>query len=342
MGVDLRGRRSLFYAGRSQRTSFLGLGLLAFLAYMILSQISTYYNNSSYGDRNAISRNNLQFVDPTLINAGNPVQPDCSPLHPKVIVYNRIPKAGSSTLIELLRTMSKANKFRVLLPSPKHDPVAARNAIVYALESNTTSVIVQHFHFPDIIDDRLAYINVMRNPVDRCVSAYYYLRYGPRGESAKATALRRYGNMTLEACLDRPYGELEQCFNCPSQGQARFFCGPENGICDRPQADEMLRRAWFTMQTQYFVGTTEDLEKTVYVMESLYPEFFRGMGVELSKQPPLRVNADSYEPPSKRTRKKIESWTAVDTELYRRVVKKLGVLYTACAARRRAEGMDMR
>ena len=140
--------------------------------------------------------------------------------------------------------------------------------------------------------------------------------------------------MTLDECMKRPFGELEQCFNCPSQGQARFFCGPEWGVCDRPTAEEMLRRSWFNMETQYFVGLTEDLVSTVDVLESVYPTFFKGMGKVLAETEPERVNEHAYDAPSEKTTRKIATWTAVDSELYSRAGEKLKRLHGECMKRR--------
>lgn len=321
---ELRGKRAVFAATHSKEST-----LVSVLVFMLVIHVIFTGNGPPAKE----GPHEEDFVDPSLVNDGNPAPKNCSPLSPKVIVYNRIPKAGSTTLLTLLQQMSETNGFNISIPVPKHDPNAARAAIQEALEANGTTVVVQHFHFPDIIDNRLAYFNVMRHPVERCISAYYYLRFGPRNETAKGVSLRRYGNLTLDRCLRRPFEKLETCFNCPSQSQARFFCGPEGGICDKPPAEEMLRRAWFTMDTQYFVGLTEDLPSTVFVLQSLYPDFFKGMSAALSVTEPARVNNGTHPEPQKSTRRKIAQWTAVDMELYRRSEARLRELHAACEVR---------
>ena len=90
------------------------------------------------------------------------------------------------------------------------------------------------------------------------------------------------------------------------------------------------------MESQYFVGVTEDLSSTVDVLETLYPTFFKGMGEILASTPPQRVNNKPYELPSEESRKKIAEWTAVDAELYSKAAEKLKTLHRVCAARRDA------
>lgn len=356
-GGEARGKAGLLGMARSKQ-GIVALSGLLFAVYMVFWSTSAPGSGLSYASAAAYysafasdgaspdgtpssddaAALDLPFVDPTLVNDGNPVPPDCAPLFPSVIVYNRIPKAGSTTLIDLLRRMSKANRFKVLIPKPKHDPAAARAAIAHALKSGANTVVVQHFNFPDLISPKLAYVNVMRNPVDRCISAYYYARWGPRWDSRKDKSVKRFGNVTLEECMDRPYDQLYSCFNCNSQGQARFFCGPEYGVCDRPSPQEMLRRAWYNMESQYFVGVTEDLTATVDVLEALYPSFFSGMAEALAATPPQRVNEEVDKSAPERTRRKIEEWTSVDSEIYRRVETKLKRVHAACTARKAAGG----
>ena len=165
---------------------------------------------------------------------------------------------------------------------------------------------------------------------------YYYSRLGPRDEAEKAYTIKKFGNLTMNECLGQPYEEFRKCFNCVSQGQARFFCGPEGGLCNKPHPEEMLRRAWSNMESQYFVGVTEDLSGTVEVLETLYPTFFNGMGEIFASTSPQRVNDKPYELPSEENRKKIAEWTAVDGELYSKAAEKLKTLLRVCAARREA------
>lgn len=103
---------------------------------------------------------------------------DCSPRHPQILVYNRIPKAGSTTVITLLRKLAVSNDFDFVLPMPYYNHTAALEAIVTALATGRRTLVCNHFNFPELLygGGHVAYANIMRQPVDRCASWYYYTR----------------------------------------------------------------------------------------------------------------------------------------------------------------------
>jgi hypothetical protein len=122
----------------------------------------------------------------------------CATQDPQIIVYNRIPKAGSTTIITLLKQLSLANGFHLAEPMPYYDHVQARQAILDAIASGNRTVVCNHFNFPEILyGDRIAYVNVMRDPVERCTSEYYYRRYGDRPSEWKREFLEKYGEALL-------------------------------------------------------------------------------------------------------------------------------------------------
>ncbi|KAG7672294.1 hypothetical protein Ndes2526B_g06713 [Nannochloris sp. 'desiccata'] len=258
----------------------------------------------------------------------------CTPRDPQVIVYNRIPKAGSTTLISLLSHLAGKNNFTLVLPTPYYSHPAARNAVLTALTTGTRTVICNHFNFPEILyggsidasninrnTQQVAYINVMRNPVDRCASFYYYTRYGDRNKQLKKNTIDQYGNFTLDECVNKPYDEIKTCFNCKSDTQALAFCGREGGDCGRATADEILAQAWENVQAHYFVGITEDLHGTAEMLELLYPSFFRGMTEAMEVTAPKKVSSsrEQYIAPSEKARMVMEKWAAVDMDLYTKV-----------------------
>jgi hypothetical protein len=230
-------------------------------------------------------------------------------------VYNRIPKAGSSTIITLVKNLSSLNHFRLSTPQ-SHNYVEVRNEIFRALETKERTLIVNHVKFPEVFhDDQVAYINIMRHPVDRCISWYYYSRYGhPLRQYAK----ERYGNDTIDECLAKSPAEREICFNCHKEEQARYFCGRADGSCRRAPLEEIFRKARNNMDSHYFVGITERFEETVDTLEKLYPTFFRAAQQVLSRMPPRNVlkNRNEYVLPSEASREYIRDWSELEVGLY--------------------------
>lgn len=126
----------------------------------------------------------------------------CRPRYPKIIVYNRVPKAGSTTLIAILKELAKENNFDFVMPEPYHDHELVKQAILDALISGKKTVICNHFNYPEFLYAKnIAYINILREPVDRCVSSYYYARYGQRKSVWREEHLLRYGTLMSSSDL---------------------------------------------------------------------------------------------------------------------------------------------
>lgn len=273
---------------------------------------------------------------PTLSPATAGSTDECSrlkttPRDPLVLLYNRVPKAGSSSMTSLINKLSSRHKFKMLgwFDLPSHDFDAVQAAVQGALAKGEKTVIAQHFHFPEIIHEDVAYINVLREPVARCTSQYYYLRYGDRRERDRKKVLDKYGNLTIDECIDS--GNQAACFNCDGWKQSLFFCGPDGGECGDLSPPEVLTRAKEVIDSHYVVGIIEDFEGTVAIMEKLFPTFFEG-GLELVKKvKPQRVTqgSSSYVPPSNSSVAAIKTLLQQDEELYAYVKKNLDA-YKAC------------
>ena len=277
-------------------------------------------------------RNNS--ISHSICSTAPPSLSPCSPRDPQVIVYNRIPKAGSSTILNLLKNLSSVNNFALISPTPYYNHSVARDAILAALSSGKRAVVCNHFNFPELLYGKndIAYINVMRDPVDRCISTYYYSRYGDRSNSEKREVLGRYGDITLDECLAKPDEELSSCLNCPPALQALAFCGRDGGSCSE-SSETLLQQSWETIKSHYFVGLTEDLDGTAAMLEGLFPSFFKGMTALSAVIAPKNTlqGRDEYVLPSGQGRDIIAKKSVVDVELYRKVEERYNQLKTLCA-----------
>ena len=253
------------------------------------------------------------------------------PRDPTVLIYNRVPKAGSSSMTSLINKLSSKHKFKMLgwFDLPSHDFDAVQAAVQDALAKGEKTVIAQHFHFPEIIHEDVAYINVLREPVSRCTSQYYYLRYGDRREEDRKKVLDRYGDQTIDECIQS--GDYGTCFNCDGWKQSLFFCGPDGGECGDKSPEEVLDRAMHVIDDHYVVGVIEDFEGTVAVMEHVFPSFFEGGSELLKKVKPQRVTQGSkeYVPPSNASVAVIKTILDQDEQLYSYVTETLNA-YKNC------------
>lgn len=113
---------------------------------------------------------------------------DISRIDDIVVVYNRVPKTGSTSFVGIAYDLCKRNKFHVL-----HVNVSSNNHVLslsnqYDIVDNITNwnemkpaLYHGHFAFLDFSkfnQKKPLYINIIRKPLDRLVSYYYFLRYG--------------------------------------------------------------------------------------------------------------------------------------------------------------------
>ena len=106
-----------------------------------------------------------------------------------MVIYNRVPKTGSTTLTGLAYDLCGRNKFNVLhLNTSKNSHVLSLSD-QYRFAHNVSGWYQKH---PGLFHGHLAYydfaafgvskmpiwINVVREPIDRLVSYYYFLRFG--------------------------------------------------------------------------------------------------------------------------------------------------------------------
>jgi len=201
-------------------------------------------------------------------------------LRPKVIVYNRIPTAGSSTTLALIRKLAELNNFTLVgLNPPFNSYSKASRAIMDAITRPERTLIAGHFHFPEIFFGKdVEYINLLREPVSRIVSDYYYLRYGNRGRNDKIEVLQTRGNFTLDECVRLDDMNRKRCLNEDFVNilQSRYLCGRDGGECEGLALPEVSARAMNNMNSVYTVGLLENYREFLQLLELAFPEFFRG------------------------------------------------------------------
>ena len=279
-------------------SSSLALGTLAFLARSNVAAADFY----SPDDRS------LQPAPPTVANLlaqGSKFTR---------LVYNRVPKTGSTTMKELFYRLAKRNGFDVHNDDDFLPDIRRLRSKIRALPQRT--MYINHAQFwPDAPSD-VGWINMVREPVDLAASSYYY--------SVDAEA-RNSERLALDALADRrDFGscgcyklEFDACVreraqhNCTSFAdrdglmvhETDFFCEHrhEEAHCklhgrvrsqttnEIVEADTQLSVAAKNVRDGYFfVGITEEFVRSVNVLEALLPEWFEGATEELGKMERLK------------------------------------------------------
>ena len=209
------------------------------------------------------------------------------------LIFNRVPKCASSTMNELLQSLSQINNFehnswRVFWYK-QLTAADEMNFLTQILEDKvdpSRSVAVdRHVYFIETTRDyherrRVNWVNMVRDPVDRFVSLFYYLRSEKRWEKLQESRPpQSWFDKDLSRCIMS--GDLECQFSPENrhlkEQQLTFFCGsaPE---CKVVGSRAALQKAKYNAEKYYSViGVVSDLESSLSVMEHYLPKYFSGV-----------------------------------------------------------------
>ena len=180
------------------------------------------------------------------------------------IIYNRIPKCGSLTVLTVLQNLARRNKYS-FLSSREYNrvyiPYEQEKALVENLQGKQAPWVynrhIKMLNFTHFRYDMPVYINIYRNPIDRKRSHFYY------------SSPHRH-TMTFDECVQRKF---KYCYK--SNGMLGYFCSLQQK-CD-PGSRSTLQIAKHHVAKYYrVIGVTEDLESFFQLLEYEYPEMFTG------------------------------------------------------------------
>ncbi|XP_018052723.1 PREDICTED: heparan sulfate 2-O-sulfotransferase pipe [Atta colombica] len=275
----------------------------------------------------------------------------------QVLFFNRVPKVGSQTFMELLRRLSIRNAFsfnrdrvqrvETIRLAPIEQLHLARMVSSY-LEP---SVYVKHvcftnfteFHLPEPI-----YINIVRDPVERVISWYYYVRapwyYVERKQIFPDLPLPdpNWLKKDFESCVlkgDREcrylQGEIHEGIG-DHRRQTLFFCG-HSEKCTPFNTIGALERAKLAVEKHYaVVGVLEDINTTLTVLENYIPRFFQGATDVYYDQTNsfMRINRNFFKPPvSEEVKNLVRSNFTREVEFYQFCKQRLYRQYRALKLR---------
>ncbi|ENN75239.1 hypothetical protein YQE_08248, partial [Dendroctonus ponderosae] len=199
-----------------------------------------------------------------------------------VVLYNRVPKTGSTSFVGIAYDLCKKGQYHVLHVNVTGNShvLSLTNQIKFVTnvtEWGSMKPALYHGHFAYIDFSKFGvfkplYINVIRKPLDRFISYYYFLRYG---DNFRPYLVRRKaGNtMTFDECVQQ---KLPECDPNAMWLQVPFFCGHASN-CWKPGNKWALTEAKKNLVNNYFlVGVTEELEDFIAVLETSLPRIFKG------------------------------------------------------------------
>ncbi|XP_065669476.1 heparin sulfate O-sulfotransferase [Hydra vulgaris] len=199
-----------------------------------------------------------------------------------IILYNRVPKTGSTSFMSLLYALQSVNKFSVAYVNVSWISHRFLFLDQYRFALNVTSwnirkPAIYSGHFPFLDFTKLGmhqplYINIVRKPLDRAVSHYYFIRYGDTYLPNKKR-LRHGDETSFDDCVKLNSSE---CSEAKLWMQIPYFCGSD-AFCWEPGSEKALLHAKINLEKHYFlVGLMEKMDSFIEILESILPRFFHG------------------------------------------------------------------
>ncbi|XP_020815970.1 heparan sulfate 2-O-sulfotransferase pipe-like, partial [Drosophila serrata] len=234
-----------------------------------------------------------------------------------VIFFNRNAKVGSEALMQLTQTMAPNNNLTVVTKgilqsnSRTRSPPERMVQALWINELEAGTIYIEHCNWLDFHRYQLPrpiYINLVRDPVERMISWYYYVRSGYRS----AIHHRRFPNATIksETWFKKSYNDCvrsgdPECQYIPGsvketegnyKRQSLFFCG-HSRECLPFDSQHAIQLAKLNVERDYaVVGTWEETNITLTVLEAYIPRFFKGVRDIFESRSRLTSNSKSIIP----------------------------------------------
>lgn len=282
-------------------------------------------------DHDVVQENDEHFHSREISTAAGDDSEDYSQLDPmtmnntvkaknEILFFNRVPKVGSQTIMELLKQLSVRNSYHYHKDKTQK---LERIKLSYSKErllSNLVSnfdppaVYSKHVCFSNFTKfglDMPIYLNMVRDPVERVIAWYYYIRapwyYVERKRAFPELPLPESSwlKKDYETCVKSHDPECRYIPGDRRDGfgdhrrQTMFFCGHSED-CVGFNTDIALRKAKENVEKHYaVVGVLEEMNKTLTVLEHYVPRFFKGANDVYYNQIQKfsKINRNIYKPP---------------------------------------------
>jgi len=182
------------------------------------------------------------------------------------IVFVHVPKTAGSTLQSIIYHLYEPNQILRGYAAQTESHLEQQFKAFTSEQQLAIEVVFGHFPYGVctwLTSQPCTYITILRNPVDRIISHYYFVRRAP-GNYLYKTVMSQ--NMNLKEYVAS--GISREMDN----GQTRMLCGPAAtnipfGECNT----DMLHEAKRNLCDQFaVVGLTEDFDRSVILMKQMF------------------------------------------------------------------------
>ncbi|CAL8252280.1 unnamed protein product [Merluccius merluccius] len=287
------------------------LAVLAFgLAVLVIENQIRKIDESREILERTVARHKVAAVEQ---RRGGQVTSSLSQAEDVVVIYNRVPKTASTSFTNIAYDLCGKNRFHVLhINTSKNNPVLslqdqARPLVRFVHNVTSWQEMKPAFYHGHVayldfskygVEGKPTYVNVVRDPIERLVSYYYFLRFGD--DYRPGLRRRKQGDKkTFDECVAAGGPD---CAPEKLWLQIPFFCG-HHSECWNVGSRWALEEAKANLVREYLlVGLTEELEDFVMILEAVLPRFFKGASqlYRTGKKSHLRKTTEK-KPPAEET-----------------------------------------
>jgi len=236
------------------------------------------------------------------------------PPNPTFVFHNKLPKSGSTTMKYIADYLQDKNNFKMDYAPPCFHPpcnaksgdngdgIGAKEALIDHVKNERSPdekyFLLKHqyyLNFTEYGQEQPTMINVVRDPVSRFSSMYYFNRYGFASMgSASRQGVQRHVWQGKEEDIDQTLDECitkgsDECLE-PIQVMVRYFCGTDDncGMKGNKRGAFGMKNDWDKVakaaevakhniiNNYYAIGIVEQFDESLDLFEKLLPDFFTG------------------------------------------------------------------
>ncbi|XP_039271527.2 uronyl 2-sulfotransferase-like [Styela clava] len=213
------------------------------------------------------------------------------------VFYNRLEKCGSRSLLSVARRLAHRNNFTFSASSDYRHKRPRRPRVLEEIQkiSNFThpTFYNRHIHYINFGKfgySKPIYVNLIRDPIERFISHYNYMKYGEKARDVKTNPSKIW-ELDINVCVTKNIGVCGNINLLFYTGL--YFCGLDE-ICLKPSRASVELAKMHIDKDYAVIGITEEFENTLKLFEKVLPNYFSGALEVWKDHSETKMNTASY------------------------------------------------